>query len=329
MKKILKRFSIFLAGLILLNFVLAYALGVLERDVAAKGYAFDTYRWAEFYALPKGDSLDVLFLGSSHAYRGFDPSLIDSLSGIQSFNLGSSGQTPLTSLHILRNAVLHQRPKQVVMELYFYTFREEDQLNNGGNNWLQLRWSPAKWEFLWQAFSLYEMAALTVLPVLRRKNALPYVLRKYLRGDDHLEDAGQYLGQGYVARTERISAENLQSPDLYDRLSLPEHWVLDKHESALRELVDFCQKDGIRLRFISSPMPQITVQKIKDQTKINQYLENLAADLDIPYRNDTQNPELGLQDTIHFFDNNHLNTAGVRRWNRQLLEFLHPEQMDH
>lgn len=322
--KMFQRLSLFVVGLILLNFLLAHALGVLHRDVETRGYAFDSYRWEEFYALPKGDSLDILFLGSSHAYRSFDPQLMDSLWGISSFNLGSSGQTPLTSLHVLRNAILHQRPRMVVMELYFYTFMEVDQLNNGGNNWLEMRPSSAKWQFLWQGFDLYEMLALTVLPVLRRKNAVPYILRKYLRGDDHLDHAGQYAGRGYVSRVDRISAERLQSPDLYDQLDLPENWALAKHEAALRDLVAFCRKEGIALRFISSPMPRITVQKMKDQARIDLYLEKFSAKLGVPYRNDTQNPELGLQDTLHFFDNNHLNVAGVRIWNQHLQEFLDP-----
>jgi len=305
-----------------LNFALAYALGILERDVDKRGYAFDKYRWEEFYALPKGDSLDILFLGSSHAYRGFDPALIDSLWGIWSFNLGSSGQTPLTSLHVLRNAVQHQQPKKVVMELYFHTFMEVDQLNNGGNNWLQMQSSPAKWQFLWQAFNLYEMTALTVFPVLRRKNAVPYVLRKYLRGDDHLDHAGQYEGKGYVSRVEQISAAQLQRHDMYDDLKLEGEWVLVKHEQALREIAEFCQTKGIKLQFISSPMPQTTVQKIKDQARINQYIQDLTAELKALYRNDIDNPDLNLVDTQHFFDNNHLNAEGVEKWNKQLYDFL-------
>lgn len=324
MKPLLLRIFLFLLGLLGLNFLLAYALGVLERDVDKKGYAFDRYRWEEFYQLPEGDSVDILFLGSSHAYRGFDPQLLQDWWGIRSFNLGSSGQTPLTSLHVLQNAMQHQLPKLVVMELYFYTFLEADQLNNGGNNWLQLKNSTAKWSFLWQAFDPYEMSALTLLPILRRKNALPYVLRKYLRGDDHLDYAGAYKGSGYVERSEQISGESLRSPDLYDQLKLAQNWALPKHEKAIQEIAKLCAEAGIELRFISSPMPQITVQKIQDQPRIDSYLQELTSKVGAEYRNDTQNPELGLVDSLHFFDNNHLNAEGVKIWNRQLLDFLIP-----
>lgn len=324
MKPLLIRISIFLLGLLSLNFLLAYALGVLERDVDKRGYAFDQYRWEEFYQLPKGDTLDILFLGSSHAYRGFDPQLLEDWWGIKSFNLGSSGQTPLTSLHVLQNAIQHQRPKMVVLELYFYTFLEADQLNNGGNNWLQVRNSAAKWRFLWQAFDAYEMSALTWLPILRRKNAVPYVLRKYLRGDDHLDHAGTYKGKGYVERTEQIALERLRAPDMYDQLELAKNWALPKHEKAIGDIAKRCAEMGIELRFISSPMPDITVQKIQDQARIDSYFRQLTESVGAVYRNDTHNPNLGLVDSLHFFDNNHLNSEGVKIWNRQLLDFLRP-----
>ena len=50
----------------------------------------------------KHQNVDVLFLGSSHAYRGFDTRIFKE-SGIASFNLGSSSQAPVQSLLLLKN----------------------------------------------------------------------------------------------------------------------------------------------------------------------------------------------------------------------------------
>lgn len=322
MKRLGAKLGLYLLGLLAINLLVARLLGVLERDVDKRGYAFDKYRWEEFYQLPKGDSLDILFLGSSHAYRGIDPSLIDSLLGVNTFNLGSSGQTPLTSYHVLKNAAEHLYPKMVVIDLYFYAFMEENQLANGGNNWLELQASGAKWAFLFKAFDPYEMAALTLLPILRKKNNLRYTLRKHLLGDDHLDDAGAYQGKGYVRQDSRISIETLQAERFYSQLELEEDWVLAKHEKGLRKLVAFCQEMGIELRCISAPMPTISFQKIKDQQRVQQYLSTLTRDLGVAYGDDTQDPKLGLQDDLHFYDDNHLNHAGVKLWNKALISFL-------
>ena len=139
-----------------------------------------------------------------------------------------------------------------------------------------------------------------------------------------MDHAGFYKGRGYVERSEQISAERLRRPDLYDQLELAPDWALPKHQKAIREIAKLCAEAGIELRFISSPMPQITVKKIQDQSQIDAYLEELTESVNAEYRNDTQNPNLGLVDSLHFFDNNHLNAEGVKIWNRQLLNYLKP-----
>lgn len=326
MKKLGIKVVFYLFILLGLNLLIAHVLGVLERDVDKRGYAFDKYRWKEFYQLPEGDQLDILFLGSSHAYRGIAPSLIDSLLGTRSFNLGSSGQTPLTSYHILKNAVEHVEPKMVVIDLYFHAFMEESQLANAGNNWLEIKASGAKWSFLFHAFDLYEVAALTILPILRKKNNVRYALRKYLLGDDHLKDAGSYQGKGYVRKDNRITLEELEADQFYNELLLKKDWALQKHEEGLRKLVHFCREKEIAIRFISAPMPSISYQKIGDQQQIQQYLSTLTRELGVTYHDDTQNPNLGLQDDLHFYDDNHLNHAGVQRWNKAIIPFLKRKQ---
>src|SRR5690554_458534 len=45
--------------------------------------------------------VDILFLGSSHAYRGFDTRIFKK-AGFRSFNLGTSAQTPLQTQILLR-----------------------------------------------------------------------------------------------------------------------------------------------------------------------------------------------------------------------------------
>lgn len=61
----------------------------VRNCVGCYGHLFSRVRDAEKMKNP-----DILFLGSSHAYRGFDTRIF-SKHGITSFNLGSSAQTPI------------------------------------------------------------------------------------------------------------------------------------------------------------------------------------------------------------------------------------------
>lgn len=62
-------------------------------------------------------NVDVLFLGSSHAYRGYDPRIFKKL-GLKTFNLGSSAQTLRQTLFLLDTYLEQMNPKVVVLDIY-------------------------------------------------------------------------------------------------------------------------------------------------------------------------------------------------------------------
>ena len=61
--------------------------------------------------------VDVLFLGSSHCYRTFDTRFYRS-HGISCFNLGSSNQTPMQTLVLLKAYLDSLAPRYVVFEVH-------------------------------------------------------------------------------------------------------------------------------------------------------------------------------------------------------------------
>ena len=85
----------------------------------------------DFYRL-KRNSVDVLFLGSSHVMSSFNPQVIYDNYGIVSYNLGSEQQSLLTSYYWLREALKYQKPKVVVLDtylLFLYANAETTALN--------------------------------------------------------------------------------------------------------------------------------------------------------------------------------------------------------
>lgn len=59
---------------------------------------------------------EILILGSSSAYRGFDPRVF-AARGYRSFNLGSSSQTPIQSEVLLHRYLKTHTPRTVLMEV--------------------------------------------------------------------------------------------------------------------------------------------------------------------------------------------------------------------
>ena len=43
------------------------------------------------------ENIDIVFIGSSHVYRSYDPKLANRILGLRTYNVGSSGQNMMTS----------------------------------------------------------------------------------------------------------------------------------------------------------------------------------------------------------------------------------------
>lgn len=82
------------------------------------------YTYTRLHEVEKYKNVDILFLGSSHTYRGFDPRIFQ-LYGYSSFNIGTSSQTPLQTEVLLKKYIGHLKPSSVVFEVYPYVFSSD------------------------------------------------------------------------------------------------------------------------------------------------------------------------------------------------------------
>ena len=74
-----------------------------------------------FYEIEE-NTLDVLALGSSHAYSAFYPNVLWQEYGLTSYAMSSHRQTPAFSYYLLKEALQYQKPKVVLLETYYFFF---------------------------------------------------------------------------------------------------------------------------------------------------------------------------------------------------------------
>ena len=79
------------------------------------------YQVEKFYELPK-DSVDLLFVGSSHAIVNFNVGKLYDDYGITSFVFGGAMQPMWNSYYALKEALKTQKPKLIVLEGYSVCF---------------------------------------------------------------------------------------------------------------------------------------------------------------------------------------------------------------
>lgn len=74
-------------------------------------------RWESFYQLPK-NTLDIVFLGSSHSDTTYYPEMVDNKLKINSFNMVSNSQYIDQLYFNLKEILKYQKPKIVFIELF-------------------------------------------------------------------------------------------------------------------------------------------------------------------------------------------------------------------
>jgi hypothetical protein len=313
----LKRFifNTLLYALLLLglNILLGQYLRTFETiDLAGSGTFFPSQRWEGFYAAPAAP--DVVILGSSHAYRSYEPNTLEAAFGGNTpvFNLGSSAQSPVTSYYVLEEAIRRKPPRLVIMDIYFMVFTSDEILNNGLANWNYMQAGPAKQAFFREGFSLKDQIATRFFPI--------YVYRKYLTGKikklmgrSYLPPGkGPYLEGGFVGFADTLSMEVLQNYNQFDRFQTGLSDFTEKNEAYLLRIARRCRELSIPLIFSVAPIPKVSVQKIKNYAEISAHFRQLAESVAVPYYDHNLQRLPQLLDTVHYYDDDHLNLAGAQ-----------------
>ena len=108
----------------MLFFIINSIVGFALYTTVKNSNYYAERRWADFYSAKK-DSIGLLFLGSSHVYRAFDPSIFDKQLSVNSFNMGNPLQKPSQSYYVLKKVFRTQKPKIVIYDVYWNLFTNE------------------------------------------------------------------------------------------------------------------------------------------------------------------------------------------------------------
>jgi hypothetical protein len=117
MKKFLKHITYGLFFFILINLLIAFKYEYPAYK-AVKNKTHKNYlKWNSIQS--NKNTYDVVILGSSRVYTGFNPKVIDSGLNVKSFNMGTSAQDIAESYHALVEVLEFQNPKYIVLETFF------------------------------------------------------------------------------------------------------------------------------------------------------------------------------------------------------------------
>lgn len=146
-----KRFAVKLICFCFVLFILVYKINCILIPKFYFNSLFPTTSGYKGFYQMKDNSIDVLFLGSSHAMSAFIPQEVYNSYGIRSYNLSCDAQNFLITYYWLKEALRFQSPQVVVIDTYMlYEYAHLEPLNTGEEYTRKaiesMKWSPVKWQ---------------------------------------------------------------------------------------------------------------------------------------------------------------------------------------
>jgi len=303
MKKFISSFLIFgaftMAFYITLLFVWGqYAPPFLKPNIAyiigAKGHMY-----SRINEVQQVQNVDILFLGSSHAYRGFD-SRIFTRAGYSSFNLGSSSQTPIQT-HILLDRYLKKiHPKLIIYEVYPEVFcidGVESSLDLISNDKNDIHSAKMVLELNHpKVYNTYLFALVNELFNINEGFKEPKVKHN-----------DTYISGGYVER---------KMSHYIKEASKSDEWKFKKKQLTRFDIVvEGINRKNIPIVFVNAPIVPSLYHSYSNNDEFDQLISGKGKYLNF-------NNLLALDDSLHFYDHHHLNQSGVAIFNKRLIEIL-------
>ena len=274
-------------------------------------------------------NIDVIFLGSSHVYRCYDPEIADDILGCKTFNAGSSSQGMNTSYYLLKEINKHHDLKTVYLDTYcgmanlsendtqVYTISDYMHLDT---NKIALLYSNGGLETVFDGLASFRRN-------LGNSNIVKNLQSRSLAVSDYSTvtyDNEAYRGEGFVYSFEVAKAENETTYSKYagKKDFSADQPVSDLYYKFLIKIIEYCTDNNIELVLVNQPMPKKTTDYIKDYDNYVQYIKEIASQYNIEYWNfDLYKYDMGLP-MKYYKDGGHLNGEGAEIYTSFFCSFI-------
>ena len=279
-------------------------------------------RVSDFYKLEE-NSLDILFIGSSHSYCTFAPALIDKALGTESFQLGMPLQYPDSTWFTLKEALKTQSPSVVVMEVYWavmdkdFDIKQADTLFEAYLDDEEFKNAYIDEIFPWNEKIKY------LFPIIRyQQDFLTYQNKRLTdnveaqlgvtQNKEKQTGVERYDYRGFMYCDYNIPQSKFGEGNQFNNFD-GKNWSFSKVQlNYLEKIIDVCDKNNICLIFATSPVAPVSMEKMRNYGAVHGAVSNFAQKNKIPYLDfNTENQAKNLFENKNFRDDAHLNYSGA------------------
>lgn len=296
-------------------------LGILSiillkiNDVLSFKYTDGITQMDHFYKLDD-DTVDVLVLGSSHAFVNVNPTILYNEYGIASYNLCASMQPTWNTYYYLKEALKYQKPDLIVMDVYrlteTFTYSKESKMIKSTYG---MRFNGNKYQAIYQSLENPNVGEtlLYMMEFPSYHGRYAEVLQGNLQGE-------AVVGEGYKGAhpvTEVAAMERPDNSGVTEKLSIEPKTFL-----YFEKILALADEEEIPVLLINAPYimgkeDKMIFNSLEEYLSTQDTYDNVAyVDYNKFY------DELGLDFSIDFADPEHLNTSGMKKFNKTLGAYI-------
>lgn len=240
-------------------------------------------------------NIDVLVIGSSHAYRGFDPRIFEQ-HHLRLFNLGSSSQSFIQSNVLLDRYLDKMKPKRIIVDVYPGLLASD-----GIESSLDLISNESKESSFWNLLSIQRDINIINVGIFSYLEKLihPHYTPKEIQGKD------KYIKGGYVEN-------NMSNVDTNITRSVIT--AKDIQINSFHLILDKLRKRNIPFVLVQTPITEAKLNSLKNIRDFDEIFRKEGRYLNF-------NEVMNL-DNSYFLDDHHLNQKGVNLYNSTLISEL-------
>ncbi len=300
----------------IVGFLLILSIVIFKlNDVVAFKYTDGVTQMEHFYDLEEG-TVDVLVLGSSHAFVDVNPAMLYEDFGIASYDLCASMQPMWNTYYYLEEALKYQKPKLIVLDVYrlveAFPYAKESKIVK---NTYGMRLSRNKYEAIKASLAEEDKGDL-----LLHMAEFPSYHSRYV--DLTAEDFNRSFvtNDNYKGAHPVTEVAPMERPELSDVTEMME--IEPKTMEYFEKILLTAKKQDIPVLLINAPY----IVQPDDKKVFNTLEEYLATQTlydKVSYVDfNEMYDEMGIDFATDFADHNHLNVNGLPKFNRALGSYI-------
>ncbi|PQL93423.1 hypothetical protein [Apibacter adventoris] len=254
-------------------------------------------------------NVDILFIGSSHVFRGYDPRVFEK-NNLKIFDLSSVAQTPVISKLLFEKYIHTMNPKLIILDIY-PTILDMDRAEAKADYLSSTEFSMTNLKLAVQSKNILVINTFLYSTFFHSSGIFDSYKEPKKRLYDKYNLKGnydEYIGGGFV---ETSYKNGNYVPEKFKSVKLGFH---HSNIEELKKLITLIKEHNIKFILIQTPVTKNLFNSITNNRDIDKQFSSYG-----PYYNFNTILDIPTQ---YFYDSNHFTQEGVKLFDQEFINYM-------